>query len=211
MNEESVNEENEPKEAPATEASTPAAESAAEKTEAAKETLAKEASVKETTAQEAPAKEEAAAPEKDERKSAEAPSAAELLSDDIVAPVGKRKSKGNKNIPVGVVHVKSTFNNTIVSITDMNGAVISWGSAGRSGFKGSRKSTAYAATVVAQEAGRQAMQHGLQEVEVRLQGPGAGRESALRAIQAVGITVTSIRDVTPVPHNGCRPPKRRRV
>ena len=121
------------------------------------------------------------------------------------------KAKGSKNIHSGVAHVLATFNNTIVSITDQNGSVIGWSSAGKVGFKGSRKSTAYAAQLVAQDACRQAMGHGLKEVEVRVKGPGAGRESAVRAIQAIGLEISVIRDVTPVPHNGCRPPKQRRV
>jgi len=128
------------------------------------------------------------------------------------AKPGRRgRAKGSKNVPVGIVHIKSTFNNTCVAITDVKGNVVSWCSAGRAGFKGSRKSTAFAATVVAQDAARQAIGHGMQEVEVRVQGPGAGRESAIRAVQSAGLTVTAIRDVTPIPHNGCRPPKRRRV
>jgi len=121
------------------------------------------------------------------------------------------KAKGSKNIHSGIAHVLSTFNNTIVTITDMKGNVIGWSSAGKVGFKGSRKSTAYAAQMVAQDASRQAMGHGLKEVEVLVKGPGAGRESAVRALQAVGLDLTVIRDVTPVPHNGCRPPKQRRV
>src|SRR5215831_2653932 len=121
------------------------------------------------------------------------------------------KAKGSKNISTGVAHVLATFNNTIVSITDLNGNVIGWSSAGKVGFKGSRKSTAYAAQLVAQDACRQAMGHGLKEVEVLVKGPGAGRESAVRAIQAIGLDISVIRDVTPVPHNGCRPPKQRRV
>jgi small subunit ribosomal protein S11 len=121
------------------------------------------------------------------------------------------KAKGSKNVHSGVAHVLSTFNNTIVTITDMKGNVIGWSSAGKVGFKGSRKSTAYAAQMVAQDASRQAMGHGLKEVEVLVRGPGAGRESAVRALQAVGLDLTVIRDVTPVPHNGCRPPKQRRV
>lgn len=121
------------------------------------------------------------------------------------------KAKGSKNVHSGVAHVLATFNNTIVSITDQNGSVIGWSSAGKVGFKGSRKSTAYAAQMVAQDACRQAMGHGLKEVEVRVKGPGAGRESAVRAIQAIGLEISVIRDVTPVPHNGCRPPKQRRV
>jgi small subunit ribosomal protein S11 len=121
------------------------------------------------------------------------------------------KAKGSKNVHSGIAHVLSTFNNTIVTITDMNGNVIGWSSAGKVGFKGSRKSTAYAAQMVAQDASRQAMGHGLKEVEVLVKGPGAGRESAVRALQAIGLDLTVIRDVTPVPHNGCRPPKQRRV
>ncbi len=122
-----------------------------------------------------------------------------------------RRAKGAKHVPVGKAHIRATFNNTQVTITDVKGAVISWRSAGRCGFKGSRKSTAFAATTVAQEAAREALGHGMNEVEVRVQGPGAGRESAIRAIQAAGLTITAIVDVTPIPHNGCRPPKRRRV
>lgn len=121
------------------------------------------------------------------------------------------KAKGSKNIYSGFAHVLSTFNNTIVTITDLKGNVIGWSSAGKVGFKGSRKSTAYAAQMVAQDASRQAMGHGLKEVEVLVRGPGAGRESAVRALQAIGLDLTVIRDVTPVPHNGCRPPKQRRV
>jgi small subunit ribosomal protein S11 len=121
------------------------------------------------------------------------------------------KAKGSKNVSAGVAHILATFNNTIVSVTDLNGNVIGWSSAGKVGFKGSRKSTAYAAQMVAQDACRQAMGHGLKEVEVLVKGPGAGRESAVRAIQAIGLDISVIRDVTPVPHNGCRPPKQRRV
>ena len=121
------------------------------------------------------------------------------------------KAKGSKNVYSGYAHVLSTFNNTIVTITDLQGNVIGWSSAGKVGFKGSRKSTAYAAQMVAQDASRQAMGHGLKEVEVLVKGPGAGRESAVRALQAIGLDLTVIRDVTPVPHNGCRPPKQRRV
>ncbi|MCA0373338.1 MAG: 30S ribosomal protein S11 [Proteobacteria bacterium] len=121
------------------------------------------------------------------------------------------KRKERKNISTGVVHVNASFNNTMITIADTQGNTISWASAGMMGFKGSRKSTPYAAQVAAEEAGRKAAEHGLRTVEVSVCGPGAGRESALRALQAVGFTVTSIRDVTPIPHNGCRPPKRRRV
>lgn len=121
------------------------------------------------------------------------------------------KAKGSKNVHAGVVHVASTFNNTIVSVSDANGNVIGWSSSGKMGFRGSRKSTAYAAQLVAQDACRQAMSHGLRQAEVRVKGPGAGRESAVRAVQGLGIEVLRIRDVTPVPHNGCRPKKARRV
>jgi small subunit ribosomal protein S11 len=139
-----------------------------------------------------------------------APENLSLSSDDVEKPKVV-KAKGSKNVHSGVAHVLSTFNNTIVTITDMKGNVIGWSSAGKVGFKGSRKSTAYAAQMVAQDASRQAMGHGLKEVEVLVKGPGAGRESAVRALQAVGLDLTVIRDVTPVPHNGCRPPKQRRV
>ena len=121
------------------------------------------------------------------------------------------KKPVKKNIYAGIVHIQSTFNNTIVTITDINGAVISWASAGSRGFKGSRKSTPFAAQLAAEEASRRAMEHGLRSVAVFVKGPGAGRESALRALQQTGFKVTLIRDVTPIPHNGCRPPKRRRV
>ncbi|WP_346331351.1 30S ribosomal protein S11 [Prosthecobacter sp. SYSU 5D2] len=121
------------------------------------------------------------------------------------------KAKGSKNVSAGIVHVRSTFNNTMVSITDRGGNLMGWSTSGKMGFRGSRKGTAYAAQVVAQDACRQAMSHGLREVEVRLRGPGSGRESAVRAIQAMGVEVTVIKDATPIPHNGCRPPKARRV
>ena len=121
------------------------------------------------------------------------------------------KKKEKKNVVVGVAHVAASFNNTIISITDTQGNVVSWSSAGMMGFKGSRKSTPYAAQVAAEDAGRKAMEHGMRTIEIEVKGPGSGRESALRALQAVGFAVTSIRDVTPIPHNGCRPPKRRRV
>lgn len=129
----------------------------------------------------------------------------------VLEPIKIIKAKGSKNVHNGIAHVLATFNNTIVTITDLNGSVIGWSSAGKCGFKGSRKSTAYAAQMVAQDACRQAMGHGLKEVEVRVKGPGAGRESAVRAMQAVGLEISVIKDVTPVPHNGCRPPKQRRV
>jgi small subunit ribosomal protein S11 len=139
-----------------------------------------------------------------------APESLSLSSDEIERPKVV-KAKGSKNIHSGIAHVFATFNNTIVTITDTKGNVIGWSSAGKIGFKGSRKSTAYAAQMVAQDASRQAMGHGLKEVEVLVKGPGAGRESAVRALQAIGLDLTVIRDVTPVPHNGCRPPKQRRV
>ena len=124
---------------------------------------------------------------------------------------GRARKKEKKNVVVGVAHVAATFNNTIITITDQTGNAISWSSAGMMGFKGSRKSTPYAAQVAAEDAGKKAMEHGMRTLEVEVSGPGSGRESALRALQTVGLTVTSIRDVTPIPHNGCRPPKRRRV
>jgi small subunit ribosomal protein S11 len=141
---------------------------------------------------------------------AAAPTAAELLADDANA---KKiiKAKGAKNISVGIANILATFNNTNVTITDMHGNVLGWSSAGRVGFKGSRKSTAFAAQQVAQDAARQAMSHGMREIEVRVKGPGSGRESAIRALQAIGLEITTIKDVTPVPHNGCRPRKKRRV
>jgi small subunit ribosomal protein S11 len=150
---------------------------------------------------------------KKEEGAAPAPAAAEnlSLSPDSIEQPKIVMAKGSKNIHNGVAHILATFNNTIVTITDMKGNVIGWSSAGKVGFKGSRKSTAYAAQMVAQDASRQAMGHGLKEVEVLVKGPGAGRESAVRALQAIGLELTVIRDVTPVPHNGCRPPKQRRV
>jgi small subunit ribosomal protein S11 len=121
------------------------------------------------------------------------------------------KAKHSKNVVQGIAHIMATFNNTVISITDHGGKVIGWSSAGRVGFNGSRKSTAYAAQLVAQDAARQGMAHGLREIEVWVKGPGSGREAAIRALQAIGLEITIIKDVTPVPHNGCRPPKRRRV
>jgi len=139
-----------------------------------------------------------------------APTAAELLGEDAAAKKVV-KAKHAKNIAAGVANILATFNNTLVSITDMHGNIIGWSSAGRVGFKGSRKSTAYAAQQVAQDAARQAMAHGMKEVEIRVKGPGSGRESAIRALQAIGLEISAIKDVTPVPHNGCRPRKKRRV
>jgi small subunit ribosomal protein S11 len=141
---------------------------------------------------------------------AAAPTAAELLADDNA---GKKiiRAKGAKNVVSGIAHISATFNNTQVTITDVQGNLIGWSSSGRVGFKGSRKSTAFAAQQVAQDAARQAMSHGVREIEVRVKGPGSGRESAIRALQAIGLEITLIKDVTPIPHNGCRPRKKRRV
>jgi small subunit ribosomal protein S11 len=183
----------------------PAANEAAPKAEAAKEAASKEAAPKR------PAAKKTAKPKKDQAAPATgAPENLSLSSQEVDKPKIV-KAKGSKNVHSGVAHVLATFNNTIVTITDMKGNVIGWSSAGKVGFKGSRKSTAYAAQMVAQDASRQAMGHGLKEVEVLVRGPGAGRESAVRALQAIGLDLTVIRDVTPVPHNGCRPPKQRRV
>lgn len=145
---------------------------------------------------------------KEEKKPGQ-PTAADLLKSDIDLNV--RKAKGSKNVTTGIVTILATFNNTKVSFTDLQGNVISWSSAGKMNFRGSRKSTAYAAQVVTQDAGKVALSHGMREVEVRVKGPGMGRDSAIRAVQSLGMNVTSIIDVTPVPHNGCRPKKRRRV
>jgi small subunit ribosomal protein S11 len=125
------------------------------------------------------------------------------------APRGKRKER--KNIPAGIAHIQSTFNNTVVTISDLQGNVVAWASAGTSGFKGSRKGTPFAAGLAAENAARKAMEHGLRQVEVYVKGPGAGREAAVRSLQAAGLEVSLIKDVTPIPHDGCRPPKRRRV
>jgi small subunit ribosomal protein S11 len=141
---------------------------------------------------------------------AKQPTAEDLLKEELGA-IKIRKAKGSKNVTSGVVNVLASFNNTIVSITDSKGQVIAWSSAGKCNFRGSRKSTAYAAQVVAQDAARNAMSHGLKDVVIRVSGPGLGRDSAIRALQAIGLEITSIVDVTPIPHNGCRPRKRRRV
>ena len=164
----------------------------------------------EKAAKKASSPEVAAAPKPLEPVAAVAPTAAELLSDD---PNAKKivKAKGSKNISIGIANILATFNNTQVTITDMHGNLLGWSSAGKVGFKGSRKSTAFAAQQVAQDAARQAMSHGMREVEIRVKGPGSGRESAIRALQAIGLEITTIKDVTPVPHNGCRPRKKRRV
>jgi small subunit ribosomal protein S11 len=196
----------------------PAAEAKAEaKAEVAAEGAAAEAkpAAEKKAAKPKAAKGKTAKKKEGEAKAVEA--AAPASADDIlsldapIAPAKVVKAKGSKNVSQGIAHVLATFNNTIVSITDPRGAVLGASSAGKVGFKGSRKSTAYAAQLVAQDAARQAMGHGLKEVEVRVKGPGAGRESAIRALQAIGLEITVIKDVTPVPHNGCRPPKARRV
>jgi len=129
----------------------------------------------------------------------------------MAKPQARLRRRERKNITSGIAHVNATFNNTMVTITDVQGNAIAWSSAGQQGFKGSRKSTPYAAQIAAENAGRKAQEHGMKTLEVNVKGPGSGRESALRALQAVGFTITAIRDVTPIPHNGCRPPKRRRV
>ena len=139
------------------------------------------------------------------------PAAAEKASESIEKSSKPKKKKTKKNIISGVAHVNSTFNNTIVTITDAQGNTVAWSSAGMMGFKGSRKSTPWAAQVTAEDAGRKAMEHGMRDVEVLVKGPGSGRESALRALSAVGFNIRNITDITPVPHNGCRPRKRRRV
>ena len=177
-------------------------------TPAAEEPKAETPATEEATA-EAPATEEVAAEE--------APKAPEKKRDIFAELVGEEeevrihKAKKSKNVTSGIVHVTATFNNTLVSVTDHSGNAIGWSSAGKMGFKGSRKSTAYAAQVVSQDACRQAMSHGFNEAEVRVKGPGSGRESAVRAVQGLGINITAIKDVTPIPHNGCRPKKARRV
>lgn len=200
----------------------------------AEEEKPEETEVKDEESAPAPAAEETAAPEAaeaaaetaapsadeaapaEEKKEKDRPRTAEDIFLELEGAEGVEKpkvlkAKGSKNVTNGVVHVAATFNNTIVSVADNNGAVIGWSSAGKMGFRGSRKSTAYAAQLVAQDACRQAMAHGLKSAEVRVKGPGAGRESAVRAVQGLGIEVTTIKDVTPVPHNGCRPKKARRV
>jgi small subunit ribosomal protein S11 len=141
---------------------------------------------------------------------AKQPTAEELLKEELGA-LKIRKAKGAKNITTGLANILASFNNTAVTITDLKGNVIAWSTAGKCNFRGSRKSTAYAAQVVAQDAARNAMAHGLKDVQIRVSGPGLGRDSAIRALQAIGLEITSIIDVTPVPHNGCRPRKRRRV
>lgn len=201
----------EPKPAEETVAAEPKAEKPVEKKDApaaAEPTASEEApAAAEEKKSDAPAEEKKADKKPEGRKNIFA--AIEGDKEEVAKP--KRKMKGAKNIPYGMAFVKTTFNNTNVTLTDMKGEVVSWSSAGRCGFKGSRKSTAFAATTVAQEAARGAISHGMNEVEVRVTGPGAGRESAVRAIQAAGLRVSAIKDTTPIPHNGCRPKKQRRV
>ena len=218
-----------PDETPNTPAAPESAKPAAEKKPAAKKEAAPKAEATAAaapavaTAEKAPKAEKKPAGEKKaagDKKGASAPAAVKpadqistslsLDPNDIEKPKIV-KAKGSKNVFIGIAHISATFNNTIVSITDMTGNVIGWSSAGKCGFRGSKKSTAYVAQVVAQDASRQAMGHGLKEVSVRVKGPGTGRESAIRALQAIGLEVTSITDVTPTPHNGCRPRKQRRV
>jgi small subunit ribosomal protein S11 len=201
--------------------------SAPKKEKAPKKAAAAVAPVAETNvpATEKPAREKAPKAAGDEKAAAPAaptapveliggvakqPTAEDLLKEELSA-VKVRKAKGSKNVTSGVVNVLASFNNTIVSITDQKGQVIAWSSAGKCNFRGSRKSTAYAAQVVAQDAARNAMSHGLKDAVIRVSGPGLGRDSAIRALQSIGLEISSIIDVTPIPHNGCRPRKRRRV
>jgi small subunit ribosomal protein S11 len=186
-------------------------QSAFAKDSAPKAEAATEGAPKAEAAPKRPPTKKTAKPKKEQAAPAAGASENLSLSTEEVDKPKIVKAKGSKNVHSGVAHVLATFNNTVVTITDLKGNVIGWSSAGKVGFKGSRKSTAYAAQMVAQDASRQAMGHGLKEVEVLVKGPGAGRESAVRALQAIGLDLTVIRDVTPVPHNGCRPPKQRRV
>ena len=204
------------------------AEESEKEEEVVKETT--EAAAEETAKAEKPAATKEAAPAEEKKEEAAAQPAAEgdakeeepkkektaadifLELDPSEADAPKiLKSKSSKNVHSGIVHVRATFNNTIVTITDEKGNSIGWSSSGKLGFRGSRKSTAYAGQLVCQDALRQALSHGLKQAEVRVKGPGVGRESAVRAVQAIGVEITKITDVTPVPHNGCRPPKARRV
>lgn len=190
---------------------TSAADSDAVQTEPAVEAEAAKVSPVEDTVERAEPEKKAKAEEASEgTETKKAETAEDLLKSDLEG-LKIRKAKGSKNISSGIVNVLATFNNTKVTFTDIKGNVISWSSAGKCNFRGSRKSTAYAAQVVTQDAGRVAVSHGMKEVVVKLNGPGMGRDSAVRALQSLGIIVTEILDVTPVPHNGCRPPKRRRV
>ena len=198
-----------------------AAEAApAEKKPAAKAAVPEDKPAKKKSGAEKPAAEGDAKPESKEgeggeeggkKKEEKKDIFAEIMGEEAAEAVKIHKAKKSKNVVKGIVHIIATFNNTMVTITDLMGNAIGWSSSGKMGFKGSRKSTAYAAQVVSQDACRQAMSHGLKEVEVRVKGPGAGREAAVRAVQAIGIAVSSIKDVTPIPHNGCRPKKARRV
>ena len=192
-------------EAPKAEEETPKAEEEAPKAEEEAPKAEEEAPKAE---EEAPKAEEG---EKEKKTRTAADVLLELDGPDADAKQKVVKAKGSKNVNSGIVHVLATFNNTIVTITDKRGNVIGWSTAGKMGFRGSRKSTAYAAQVVSQDACRQAMGHGLKEADVKVKGPGSGRESAVRAVQGIGIEVKSISDVTPIPHNGCRPKKARRV
>jgi len=187
------------------------AEDADAPAEKAEEAPAEKAEEKGEKAADADAPAEKADAKDDKRPSRQKDIFAVIEGDEEEVAKPKRRVKGAKNVPYGIAFIKTSFNNTIVSLTDMKGHVVSWSSAGRCGFKGSRKSTAFAATTVAQEAARGAISHGMNEVEIRVQGPGAGRESAVRAIQAAGLRVSAIKDTTPIPHNGCRPKKQRRV
>ena len=192
-------------EAPKAEEEAPKAEEEAPKAEEEAPKAEEEAPKAE---EEAPKAEEG---EKEKKTRTAADVLLELDGPDADAKQKVVKAKGSKNVNSGIVHVLATFNNTIVTITDKRGNVIGWSTAGKMGFRGSRKSTAYAAQVVSQDACRQAMGHGLKEADVKVKGPGSGRESAVRAVQGIGIEVKSISDVTPIPHNGCRPKKARRV
>mgnify|MGYP000294488914 CR=1 FL=1 len=193
----------------------------AAETPAAEEAKAPEAAAKapvEAPTETPAADTQEAAPQAEDAAAEDAPKAPEKKRDIFAEIAGGEeeqirihKAKKSKNVQTGIVHITATFNNTLVSVTDVNGNAIGWSSAGKMGFKGSRKSTAYAAQVVCQDACRQAMSHGLKEAEVRVKGPGSGRESAVRAVQGLGVNITAIRDVTPIPHNGCRPKKARRV
>jgi len=199
-------------ETPKAEEETPKAE---EETPKAEEEAAKVVEEAPKAEEEAPKAEEEAPKAEDGEKEKKTRTAADVLLEldgpDADAKQKVVKAKGSKNVNSGIVHVLATFNNTIVTITDKRGNVIGWSTAGKMGFRGSRKSTAYAAQVVSQDACRQAMGHGLKEADVKVKGPGSGRESAVRAVQGIGIDVKSISDVTPIPHNGCRPKKARRV
>lgn len=210
MAEENTNEENvEEQSAPAAEETPAVEEKAAEEAAPASEKADPKA---EKASSDAPAAEGEENKEDEPAKSSQKKDIfAEILGEEDPDKVKVFKAKGSKNISKGIVTIAATFNNTIVTITDEKGDVIGWSSAGKMGFKGSRKSTSYAGQVVSQDACRQAMSHGLKEAEVRVKGPGQGRESAARAVQNVGIMITKIKDVTPVPHNGCRPKKARRV